>query len=647
VIRVGLYAAMLAALVVGVPFAGGATNDLPAAPTINSAPTNLSASREATFEFSDTDLLVTFQCRLDGGEFSTCSSPITYTGLSDGSHTFEVRALDLLSNPSLVTAYTWTVDTTVPPPSIDSGPRNPTNQTTASFTFSDSEPGVTFRCRLDKGAFPPCTSPWSYSALSPGSHTFFVKAVDALGNESAAVPYTWTIDVDPPPTPSLGSTPPNPSGSNNAEFTFSDAEGGVSFQCSLDGAGFSACSSPQGYTALADGGHTFAVRAVDPAGNASAPTPPYAWLIDTVRPVVTLTDKPPPLTNRTSVTFSFSSNRAGSTFECRLDGAAFTPCASPVVYTKLAEGQHTFAARAALLGSTGPPTSYTWTVDTVSPETKIATGPASVSGSASATFAFGSSEFGSTFLCSFDAAGFAPCTSPKAYDGLGDGAHTFRVQAVDPAGNADTTPASYAWRITGVGPATADRTPPGNVRRLKRNVGYGLLKLAWIRPGDPDFDHVDVFVSTSAKKPARSVVYHGAASRYTERRFRNGVYYRYMVISYDHAGNASRGVATVVPASILLRAPRDGAIVRKPPRLIWDETPKSSFYNVQLYFGARKVLSAWPGRAKLNLGRSWSYAGRRFTLAKGVYHWYVWPAFGPRSRSRYGQLLGQGTFRFR
>jgi hypothetical protein len=158
---------------------------------------------------------------------------------------------------------------------------------------------------------------------------------------------------------------------------------------------------------------------------------------------------------------------------------------------------------------------------------------------------------------------------------------------------------------------------------------------------------VGVFVSTSAKSPARAPVYRGAASAYIERHFRNGFYYRFTIVSYDHAGNASHGASTVVPASALLRSPGDGTVVRKPPRLVWDAIPKATFYNAQLYYGTQKVLSTWPRRPRVQLGRRWSYAGHRFALNKGVYHWYVWPAFGPRSRSRYGQLLGQATFRVR
>ena len=73
--RAYLYAVMLAALLV-VPLGSGAAADLPPAPTIDSTPTNPSATGTATLSFSDADPLVTFRCQIDGGSFSLCTSPI-------------------------------------------------------------------------------------------------------------------------------------------------------------------------------------------------------------------------------------------------------------------------------------------------------------------------------------------------------------------------------------------------------------------------------------------------------------------------------------------------------------------------------------------------------------------------------------------
>jgi hypothetical protein len=484
-----------------------------------------------------------------------------------------------------------------------------------------------------------------------GAYAWPTELDDASDSFARTGPSPATVVDGTPPDTSVDAAPPDPSGVGSASFSFSGDDGsgtGVAgFECALDGSGFAPCTSPQAYASLPDGSHTFEVRAHDAVGNVDPTAASLSWLIDTVHPVVTLSEEPPQLTNRRSAGFGFSSSKPDSSFECRLDDAAFTACESPVVYDQLGDGSHTFAVRATALGNTGPTTTYSWTVDSVAPETTITVGPPATTSSPAAGFAFTSSEGGSTFLCSLDSEGFAPCTSPKTYGGLGDGVHTFRVQAVDQAGNADATPASYPWRISQVGPETGDHVPPGDVLNLKRAIGYGTLRLAWTRPADSDFDHVVVLVSTNARSPAGAVVYQGSASTYTAPHFRNGVYYRYLVVSYDHALNASRGVSVVVPASALLRAPRDGSTVRRPPNLAWAAVPNATFYNVQLYRGGRKVFSAWPDRAQLGLGRRWSYAGRRFALAKGAYTWYVWPAFGPRKKFRYGQLLGRGAFTFR
>jgi hypothetical protein len=67
----------------------------------------------------------------------------------------------------------------------------------ATFTFSASENLVTFECRLDSGAFTPCSSPASYQNLGEGTHVFSVRAIDAAGNVEAAPPAaSWLIAFD-------------------------------------------------------------------------------------------------------------------------------------------------------------------------------------------------------------------------------------------------------------------------------------------------------------------------------------------------------------------------------------------------------------------------------------------------------------------
>jgi hypothetical protein len=359
---------------------------------------------------------------------------------------------------------------------------------------------------------------------------------------------------------------------------------------------------------------------------------------------VALTAVPPRVTNATNATFVFTSMPLANNYKCRLDGGEFSSCTSPQLYSGLRDGSHVFEVYAPALGKT--PTSYTWTVDTVAPNTTITAAPPVHSTSASATFSFTSSERNSRFACSLDRSGFTACAATATYFGIRDGTHSFRVQAVDAAGNADATAASFAWTITG-GHGTADYTPPGDVANLRRSVAYGRLRLRWEKPADDDFDRVEIYVSTSPRSQPRTRVYRGTAQTYTRKSFKNGRYYRYRVVSLDHAGNASRGALTTIRASALLKSPRDGRIVHRPPLLQWARVSKAAFYNVQLYRKGGKILSDWPTKPRQPLARYWTFEGRHFVLSKGLYVWYVWPAFGSRAESRYGQLLGQGSFRFR
>jgi len=61
-------------------------------------------------------------------------------------------------------------------------------------------------------------------------------------------------------------------------------------------------------------------------------------------------------------------------------------------------------------------------------------------------FRFASSESGSSFRCKLDARPFRGCTSPRVYR-VKRGRHTFRVFAIDRAGNRDGTPAVFRFRV--------------------------------------------------------------------------------------------------------------------------------------------------------------------------------------------------------
>ena len=65
-----------------------------------------------------------------------------------------------------------------------------------------------------------------------------------------------------------------------------------------------------------------------------------------------------------AMTFDFSSNEDGSTFECNLDGGVFVACDNPQSYAGLTEDAHILEVRATdAFGNTDPsPASFDWTV---------------------------------------------------------------------------------------------------------------------------------------------------------------------------------------------------------------------------------------------------------------------------------------------
>jgi len=240
---------------------------------IDSGPSGTTTDTTPTFGFSSSEGGSTFACRVDGGAWSACISPNTLPAVAAGPHTFEVRATDGASNTDPTPASRSFVvgaaagDTTAPDVFFTSGPAGLTNDATPSFGFAMSEAG-TLQCRVDGAQFAACSSPKTTPALSQGPHTFEVRGIDAAGNK-ATVSRDILVDTAPPQT-TLAAVPKKVKAKKKTaklSFSFSASEGGSSFECSIDGAAFTACTSPLA-AKFKKGTHTFAVKSVDRAANA-------------------------------------------------------------------------------------------------------------------------------------------------------------------------------------------------------------------------------------------------------------------------------------------------------------------------------------------------------------------------------------------
>jgi hypothetical protein len=178
-------------------FSSGPDNTPPDT-TITSGPLNGSTITTAStsFGFESNEIGSTFQCSVDNPVPTTpCTTPYTTPELSNGQHTFYVRATDGSNNTDTSPdsrIFTVNVgpppDTTPPQTTITGAPAQTIKSkhfpVDVKFAFKSSEAGATFTCKLDNGTYKACASPKKYS-LGKGEHTFAVKSKDDSGNEDS------------------------------------------------------------------------------------------------------------------------------------------------------------------------------------------------------------------------------------------------------------------------------------------------------------------------------------------------------------------------------------------------------------------------------------------------------------------------------
>ena len=447
-------------------------NTAPAKPEINSAPTGSVGSDSAEIAFSS-EGGATVKCSVDGGAATTCTSPLSLSGLSEGSHTVSIYQVDEAGNTGESRDVSWTVDTTAPAaPTLSGEPSSSTTATTFSISAA-GEDGAKFECKLDSGAWTSCSSPFAAGGIGVGSHTAQIRQIDAAGNTGPAASATWSVVAEDLPVPTINAGSSSPTKDATPRFTFA-SDDGKGFECSIDNGAWATCATPYTASSLTDGEHTLRVRETDGNG-AYSPAASKTFTVDTLAPALpSVTAQPEDGTTSTSGSVEFT-EETGLSYRCKVDDGDWQdPCSSPISLSGLAVGTHQVRITATdEAGNQSDAQIVEWTISgaAVTAPT-LGAGPTTPTKVTSASVEF-TLAADTVSECSLDGGSWTRCESPWTASDLSDRLHTLRVRAVDADGNKSGAQ-SVSWTVDTTGPAAPSITsePAASTLLTTASIGF-------------------------------------------------------------------------------------------------------------------------------------------------------------------------------
>jgi thermitase len=529
---------------------------------------------------TDTAPVTGYEWWLDTGTHnSTTETQVRIDGISEGAHTFYVKAINATSLAGPTGSHTVGIDLNDPgaPINLAVSPDNWTNVNSFAIDWTDPSDASGIAGSYYKLDTPPTFNEdgtWStshpvagISVAGDGIHTIYVWLKDNAGNVNY-LNYAQTdlyLDTDPPSTPALTSTthPDELSwySDNDPTFDFSstDDNGVAGYSYVIDqisgtipDAVSEGALESASYSDITDGTWWFHVRAIDIAGNAGA-TEQYKVQVDSTPPSTPSPDDgiggP---TSQTSITFSWpsvSDTAPITEYKWGFDDPA-TPNSTTdtqVEINGISEGNHTFHVKAVNEASlTGGAGSHTITIDLTAPAP-----PANISVDPSSWTNINS--FTVNWDNPADTSGIEGCyykldSIPTAADDgtwstshpltditlPGDGIHTIYVWLKDNAGNVDHLNSAATELYL-------DTTPPGGPTSIgvTATALEAELKINWTPPSVADFSHVRIYRSETSGDIGTLVHDNVPGNEKYDQSLTTGIIYYYTIKAVDSVGNES------------------------------------------------------------------------------------------------------------
>lgn len=426
-----------------------------------------------------------------GGQWESYSTskPLTLSG-PDELKTIFVKFRNQSTGESPCLSTSVTLDTHPPTIALPTKPASITQAKDVEFsiTATDNLAGVSsLECRFNSEPFAACPASIKRTDFKDGEQVFHVRSTDRAGNASSVTEFKWLID-SLAPTLNITSAPGVLSRDTMATFAFSATDDGgqlTNFQCQVDASTSAACTSPVAYSGLAQGEHVFKMTVTDRAGNRIDKT--YTWQVDSLPPAVNFTTQPAVLSRVDDVLLAFNTtdtNGSGGNgsgvngFTCQLDGSAPAACTSPMSFSDLADGSHTFTVTAMdRAGNTGT-SAATFFIDDTPPTLTFTKVPRAMSNQLPAAFAFtpgdpnGANGSGvDSIMCKIDTGAASRCSSNSpSFSNLVDGPHTATFTVFDRAGN--SLQRIHSWVLDSVAPSAPVLTAKPAVSTMDQTATF-------------------------------------------------------------------------------------------------------------------------------------------------------------------------------
>ena len=390
---------------------------------------------------------------------------------------------------------------------------------------------------------------------------------------------------------------------------------------------------PLTYPVASEGAYTLYPWAKDASGHVSAVfAAPRAVVVDTNTPDTHIDTTPANPNSSAEASFTFSSADASASFECRLDGSSFAPCASPQTYTGLTDGPHNFSVRAKDPAGNvdASPASFTWTINLVPlAPTLVSPADALITNLTTPGFSWNPVALGNTYQLEISQdSSFAskaqsftgtPGTLSYTATALPAGSYFWHVRAVNASG------AASPWSITRS--LTIDLTPPAAPllsKPARAAVVIGTPSFTWLASNAAVIYQFQYDNNANFSSPTYTSV-ELAALGFTPPTIAPGTY-SWHVRAKDAAGNWSAWstartitIRPAVPLAPVLAAPANAFITNDTtPTFTWNAVAYGNSYRLEI-----SKIASFTIRLRSFTGPAGIRTYTTSALPAGVYYWRV------------------------